>query len=235
MLQPHTAQGTPFPYHCNTVGFFISHLVGMGWTIDLNRLCLVPSHHLHCLRSRRRRTRDPHLRKELNLQIRFFLRRGGPSHIKDLGQWKSERLSRFLASWKLDGNSTFLASKCWPHWCPSPSSKWLCLHVRKNCKGDTTIRRLKHDKRRDEVGLLTELLKHAPREFSDALLRLYNDLFYTGEPPVFFFFVFFSSHLFARVGSGWSCFTGQLPGMCHLYTGGSGCAGTQGQVQAAAP
>ena len=45
----------------------------------------------------------------------------------------------------------------------------------------------------------------------------------------------FSSHLFSRVGSGWSCLTGQLPGMCHLYTGGSGCAGKQGQVQATAP
>ena len=46
---------------------------------------------------------------------------------------------------------------------------------------------------------------------------------------------FFSSHLFSRVGSGWSCCTGQLPGMCHLYTGGWGCAGKQGQVQATAP
>ena len=50
--------------------------------------------------------------------------------------------------------------------------------------GDTTIRRLKHDKGRYEVGLLAELLKHAPREFLDALLRLYNDVSYTGEPPV---------------------------------------------------
>ena len=47
--------------------------------------------------------------------------------------------------------------------------------------------------------------------------------------------IFFPSHLFSRVESGWSCFTGQLPGMCHLYTGGSGCAGKQGQVQATAP
>ena len=50
-----------------------------------------------------------------------------------------------------------------------------------------------------------------------------------------FFLFFFSSHLFSRAGSGWSCFTGQCPGMCHLYTGGSGCAGKQGQVQATAP
>ena len=35
-----------------------------------HRLCFVPSQHLKCLRSRRKRTRDPHLRKELNLQIR---------------------------------------------------------------------------------------------------------------------------------------------------------------------
>ena len=31
--------------------------------------------------------------------------------------------------------------------------------------------------------------------------------------------------------TGWSCRTGQLPGICHLYTGGSGCARKQGQVQ----
>ena len=37
-----------------------------------HRLCFVPSQHLKCLRSRRKRTRDPHLRKELNLQIRTF-------------------------------------------------------------------------------------------------------------------------------------------------------------------
>ena len=35
----------------------------------------------------------------------------------------------------------------------------------------------------------------------------------------------FSSHHFSRAGSGWSCFTRQLPGMCHSYTGGSGWAG----------
>ena len=43
----------------------------------------------------------------------------------------------------------------------------------------------------------------------------------------------FSSHLFSSTWSGWSCcFTGQFPCMCHLYTGGSGCAGKKGQVQA---
>ena len=43
--------------------------------------------------------------------------------------------------------------------------------------------------------------------------------------------IFSSSRLFFRAWSGWSCFTGQLPGMCHLYTGGAGCARKQGQVQ----
>ena len=47
----------------------------------------------------------------------------------------------------------------------------------------TAIRRLKNDKG-GQVGLTAELLKHAPREFLDALLRLYNDVFSTGEPPV---------------------------------------------------
>ena len=47
----------------------------------------------------------------------------------------------------------------------------------------------------------------------------------------FFFLVRFSRRSSGRS----SCFTGQLPGMCHLYTGGAGCAGKQGQVQATAP
>ena len=40
---------------------------------------------------------------------------------------------------------------------------------------------------------------------------------YVGVSVLLDFFVFFfSSHLFSRAGSGCSCFTGQLPGMCHL-------------------
>ena len=45
------------------------------------------------------------------------------------------------------------------------------------------IQRLKNGKGGDEVGLTAELLKHVPHEFLDALLRLYNDVLYTGEPP----------------------------------------------------
>ena len=32
-------------------------------------------------------------------------------------------------SWKMEGHTTVPAPKCWPHWCRSPSWKWLCLHV----------------------------------------------------------------------------------------------------------
>ena len=45
------------------------------------------------------------------------------------------------------------------------------------------IRRLKNDKGGDEAGLTAGLLKHVPNEFLDALLRLYNDVLYTGEAP----------------------------------------------------
>ena len=69
--------------------------------------------------------------------------------------------------------------------------------------------------------------------FSSAELKvLLEETSANGLPDVEPFF--FSSHLFSRIRSGRSCFTGQLPGMCHLYTGGSGCAGEQGQVQATA-
>ena len=55
-----------------------------------HRLWFVPSQQLKCLRSRRRRTQNPQMRKELSLQIRTC-------HRKELRQWKSEQLSRFLA------------------------------------------------------------------------------------------------------------------------------------------
>ena len=55
-----------------------------------HRLWFVPSQQLKCLRSRRRRTQNPQMRKELSLQIRT-------RHKKELRQWKSKQLSRFLA------------------------------------------------------------------------------------------------------------------------------------------
>ena len=48
-------------------------------------------------------------------------------------------------------------------------------------------------------------------------------------------FSFPPPHRFFRGRSGWNCFIGQFPGMCRLCTGGSGCAGRQGQVQATVP
>ena len=48
---------------------------------------------------------------------------------------------------------------------------------------EAAIWRLRNGKGGDEVGLTAELLKHVPHEFLDALLRLYNDVLYTGEPP----------------------------------------------------
>ena len=38
-----------------------------------------------------------------------------------------------------------------------------------------------------------------------------------GGIPAWSSLLFFSSYLLSRAGSGWSCFTGQFPGMCHLY------------------
>ena len=61
-----------------------------------HRLWFVPSQQLKCLRSRRRRTQNPQMRKELSLQIRTC-------HKKNLRQWKSEQLSHFLgilSRWK---------------------------------------------------------------------------------------------------------------------------------------
>ena len=56
-----------------------------------HRLWFVPSQQLKCLRSRRRRTQNPQMRKELSLQIRTC-------HKKELRQWKSEPVFwRFLA------------------------------------------------------------------------------------------------------------------------------------------
>ena len=164
-----------------------------------HRLFFVPSQHLKCLRSRRRRTQDPHLRKELSLQIRT-------SHKKELRQWKSEQLSRFLATpgrWKdirhFLPRSAGRTDVVRPHEhdfacilatlfkgpCEMPTPAVIFSEPLWTMNELTTaIPRLKNDKGGDEVGLTAEVLKHAPREFLDALLRLYNDVFYTGEPPV---------------------------------------------------
>ena len=162
-------------------------------------LSFIPSQHLKCLRSRRRRTQDPHLRKELSLQIRT-------SHKKELRQWKSEQLSRFLATpgrWKdirhFLPRSAGRTDVVRPH--ENDFACMLATLFKSPCEMPTpavifseplwtmneltaAIRRLKNDKGGDEVGLTAEVLKHAPHEFLDALLRLYNDVFYTGEPPV---------------------------------------------------
>ena len=163
-----------------------------------HRLWFVPSQQLKCLRSRRRRTQNPQMRKELSLQIRTC-------HRKELRQWKSERLSRFLAipsRWKdlqhflpksagridivrpHENDFACMLAKFFNGPCELPLPPalfsepiWTIQEMK------AAIRRLKIGKGGDEVGLTAELLKHVPHEFLDALLRLYNDVLYAGEPP----------------------------------------------------
>ena len=163
-----------------------------------HRLWFVPSQQLKCLRSRRRRTQNPQMRKELSLQIRTC-------HRKELRQWKSEQLSRFLAipsRWKdlqhflpksagridivrpHENDFACMLAKLFNGQCELPLPPavfsepiWTIREMK------AAIRRLKNGKGGDEVGLTAELLKHVPHEFLDALLQLYNDVLYTGEPP----------------------------------------------------
>ena len=45
------------------------------------------------------------------------------------------------------------------------------------------VQRLKTGKCGDELGLTAELLKHAPEEFLNTLLTMYNNVLVTGERP----------------------------------------------------
>ena len=125
---------------------------------------------------------------------------------KKMRQWKSEQLSRFLATpgrWK--DIRQFLPRSAGRTDVVRPHENDFACMLATLFKGPfevptpavifseplwtmneltDAIRRLKNDKGGDEVGLTAEVLKHAPREFLDALLRLYNDVIYTGEPPV---------------------------------------------------
>ena len=141
---------------------------------------------------------NPQMRKELSLQIRTC-------HKKELRQWKSEQLSRFLAipsRWKdlqhflpksagridvvrpHENDFSCMLAKFFTGPCelPPPSAVF-SEPISTIQEMKAAIQRLKNGKGGDEVGLTAELLKHVPHEFLDALLRLYNDVLYTGEPP----------------------------------------------------
>ena len=47
----------------------------------------------------------------------------------------------------------------------------------------SALRRMKVNKAADEVGLVVELLQHAPSSFLQELLRFYNHVLHTGDVP----------------------------------------------------
>ena len=70
--------------------------------------------------------------------------------------------------------------------------------------------------------LLQDVISLALRQGHSALITRKHEVRNTKETCFFF-----SSHVFLRMWPGFSCFTGQLPGGCHLYTGGRMCRETR--------
>ena len=153
---------------------------------------------LQQLRVARRQTVEQHLRKDLSLQIRQI-------HRQELKQWKSNQLNAFLGNpsrWKdlrdyllrpsgrrsvmyphLDDFASMLEAlfvgPCQPLQRPMRLTEpgWDLSELR------FAVQRLKTGKCVDELGLTAELLKHAPEEFLNTLLTLYNNVLVTGERP----------------------------------------------------
>ena len=122
------------------------------------------------------------------------------------------------------------------------------------------VQRLKTGKCGDELGLTAELLKHAPEEFLNTLLTLYNNVLVTGEGPESWcrtlfsmlpkkkshynlrtsdqlqtFFFFFSAPFSRRRSLVDDCFTGQPPGSAISIPAAPDVHDGLGQIQASAP
>ena len=170
------------------------------WNMALQRgkglLFLHPNTCNNCVA--RRQVVEQHLRKDLSLQIRQI-------HRQELKQWKSNQLNAFLGNpsrWKdvrdylprpsgrrsvmyphLDDFASMLEAlfvgTCQPLQRPMRLTEpgWDLSELR------FAVQRLKTGKCGDELGLTAELLKHAPEEFLNTLLTMYNNVLVTGERP----------------------------------------------------
>ena len=161
-------------------------------------ICFHPSIQLKHLRALWKRTTDPRLRKMWSLQIRNL-------HRREVRAWKTSQLQTFLG--------TTLRWKDLRKFLPQPSGQRIVVqphedlfasmleslfagpihHVeRPNVLTEPlwsleelgrAVLRLKMRKCGDDVGLTAEVLKHAPTEFWEHLLPVYNDILHHGTVP----------------------------------------------------
>ena len=159
------------------------------------------------LRALRKRTKDPRLRKMWSLQIRNL-------HRREVRAWKTSQLQTFLGTtsrWK--DLRKFL---------PRPSGQRIVVQPHEDLFASMleslfagpiqpleepdvlteplwglaelgrAVHRLKLRKCGDDVGLTAEVLKHAPTEFWEHLLPVYNDILYNGAVPRSWFCTLFN-------------------------------------------
>ena len=161
-------------------------------------ICFHPSMRLKQLTALRRRTTDSRLRKIWSLHIRNL-------HRREVRAWKTGQLQMFLGTasrWK--DLRKFLPRPNGKHIEIQPHEDvFACMleglfagpiqHVAKPnvlteplwnlAELHRAVLRLKMHKCGDDVGLTAEVLKHAPAEFWDYLLSVYNDIFHHGTVP----------------------------------------------------
>jgi len=157
-----------------------------------------PSAALKAMRVQRRSTQNPAERRSLSFAIR-------KKHRQETREWKSKEVNKLLshpAGWKhLRGVQAKVSGRvqlqepaedefasmleglfqgC-PQHVPTPTCLTEVLFDATEL--DKSISKLKTNKSSDERGLAAELLKHAPQEFRNALLTLFNDVLEFGSPP----------------------------------------------------
>ena len=157
-----------------------------------------PSMRLKHLRALRKQTTDPRLRKMWSLQIRNV-------HRREVRAWKTSQLQMFLGTasrWR--DLRKFLPRPTGQHIVVQPHENVFASMLEALFAGPIqhlekpnvlteplwslaelgrAVLRLKLRKCGDDVGLTAEVLKHAPAEFWEHLLSVYNDILCHGTVP----------------------------------------------------
>ena len=157
-----------------------------------------PSDGLKRLRAERRATRDTQLRKSLTFSIR-------KNHRQEIRAWKTERLNAQLGrakNWQTLRKMQFATTGTRQQQMPQPNAfahmlgETFAGNPHRPCRPPNltenpwtlhelqcAVRRTKIHKGADEAGLVAELLKNSSDDFQEDLLRLFNDILYTGNFP----------------------------------------------------
>ncbi|CAE7381448.1 unnamed protein product [Symbiodinium sp. CCMP2592] len=156
-----------------------------------------PSRQLQSLRVQRHACGDARARRASSLQI-FRM------HRREVRVWKASNIQRVLqaSSWSstkrllsffagkqksLQPSPDEFAEELETLFCANPPLPCRPQYLTENAWSMrelfSALRRKKVNKAADEVGLVVELLQHAPSSFLQELLRLYNHVLHTGEAP----------------------------------------------------